>query len=111
MRNHPARRPASDLETVRREVAAVDRQIVALLAKRAALADEAVRFKTSVHDIADPALQEGLLARVTEWAAGSNTPAALARGVYTAILAYSVRRQTEVFRSGRSAKSDGDRTP
>ncbi|MBV7482217.1 chorismate mutase [Bordetella sp. BOR01] len=85
------------LEDVRRDVARIDRKIVAALAAREQLAVEAVQFKCSVADISDPALQKNLLARIDGWAIRAGLSTALARGVYTAILAFGIPRQLEVF--------------
>ncbi|MGE0803402.1 MAG: chorismate mutase [Lautropia sp.] len=99
MSNQASPAPARTLAQVREDVAALDRQIVALLGQRALLADEAVAHKASVEDVVDPRLRDGLLQRVAAWAAASGTPEALARGVYTAILEYGVRRQVDLFLS------------
>ncbi|HYG42680.1 MAG TPA: chorismate mutase [Bordetella sp.] len=85
------------LEDVRRDVAAVDRKIIAALARRERLAVEAVRFKRSVADITDPSLQAGLLARIERWAGEAGLSATLACGVYAAILDFGIPRQLEVF--------------
>ncbi|GAA5231472.1 chorismate mutase [Verticiella sediminum] len=96
---HNDERPAVErtLDAVRRDVAEIDRQIIAGLATRERLAAEAVRFKRSAADITDLPLRANLLARIDRQAADAGVSRALAHAVYNAILDVSIPRQLELF--------------
>jgi chorismate mutase len=101
--------PASrTLAEVRADVADIDRQILAALARRESLVDEAVAFKASADDIRDPALRQYLLDRVDALALECGTSPRLARLVYEAILEFVIPRQLEVF-ADRNALADNPR--
>ena len=60
--------PCNSLEEVRAEIDALDRQIVALLARRGGFVKQAARFKTSTADVRAPKRVEQVIIKVTDLA-------------------------------------------
>jgi chorismate mutase len=97
-----------NIEAIRRDVDAIDRQIIALFKKRLALSDEAILFKTSVEDITNPDHTASLLKRVDRCATELEVPAELVRRVYDGVIAFVLPRHlagfAELQRNGPPSK-------
>ena len=85
------------LEDVRREVARVDDEIIACLARRQSLAEEAVAAGQSADETMDPVHHACFLARVQARAIEAGVSPALAQGVYLAILHDAIARQLKLL--------------
>ena len=98
-----------NLEDVRAAVNAIDRDIVKLLGKRAKYAMAALRFKTDVSQVADPAHRKRLFAQRREWAAAQGVNAKMVQAIFQAIVDESKRLHLAGFRERRkSAGKKGD---
>jgi isochorismate pyruvate lyase len=93
-----------NLEDVRAAVNAIDRDIVKLLGKRAKYAMAALRFKTDVSEVADPAHRKRLFAQRREWAAAQGVNAKMVQEIFQAIVDESKRLHLAGFRArGKSS--------
>lgn len=90
----------TSLDEVRREIDAIDREIVALLARRAGYVDAAARFKTSEQHVAAPDRQAAMLRARREWAAADGLDPDVIEDVYRRLVAYFIRRELERHRTG-----------
>ena len=89
----------ASLDDVRREIDLLDREIVALLARRAGYVDAAARFKTSEHHVAAPERQAAMLQARREWAAEAGLDPDVIEDVYRRLVAYFIRRELDRHRS------------
>ena len=89
------------LEDVEREVARLDRDIIACLARRQSLAEAAVAAGQSAGQTMDPVHHACFLARVQSLAVEAGVSPALAQGVYLAILDDAIARQLRLLGADR----------
>ena len=85
------------LEDVRRDLAGIDRDIIACLARRQSLAEAAVAAGQSADETMDPVHHACFLARVQTLAIEAGVSPALAQGVYLAILDDAIARQLKLL--------------
>ncbi len=90
-----------NLADIRAEVNAIDRAIVKLLGRRTKYAKAALRFKTDVKSIADPAHRKRLFAQRKRWAARHGVDEKLIGRIYQAIVDESKRVHLAGFRARR----------
>ncbi|KAF9450798.1 hypothetical protein P691DRAFT_809496 [Macrolepiota fuliginosa MF-IS2] len=88
----------SSLDEIRQGIDAVDQQLLALLATRAAYVREATRFKAT-HDTVDvPSRDQQVIEQAIADAPQYNLPQVIADGVFTAIINASVKFELCVVR-------------
>lgn len=98
----PAYQPlAANLGELRRRIDALDAQIVALMAQRAACVRDATRFKLDAFQVAAPARQAQVFERVRALAAAQDTQfpgfADVVESAYRAMVAGFVAAEGELF--------------
>jgi isochorismate pyruvate lyase len=88
----------ASLDEVRREIDALDREIVALLGRRAEYVQAAARFKTSEQHVAAPERQAAMLRVRREWAEAAGLDPGVIEDIYRRLIAYFVQRELEHWR-------------
>lgn len=79
--------PCTSLEEVRAEIDNLDRQIVALLARRGGYVQQAARFKTGADDVRAPKRVEQVIIKVTDLADELGASPIIVERVYRAMIA------------------------
>ncbi len=80
----------ANLDEIRAGMDAVDRQIVALMARRVDYVRQAARFKTSAANVAAPERVAAVLKTRREWAEAAGLSGDVVEGIYRELVAYSV---------------------
>jgi isochorismate pyruvate lyase len=78
------------LAEIRDGMDALDRQIIAILARRVAYVKAAAKFKTSAESVAAPDRVQKVLDTRREWAEQAGLDGDVVRGLYRDIVAYCV---------------------
>jgi isochorismate pyruvate lyase len=86
-----------NLAEVRARIDAVDRELVRVLAERAAYVRQAVRFKRDAAEAAAPARVEQVVANARRLAAAHGTDPDLVERVYRAMIAWFVAAETRTL--------------
>lgn len=81
----------ANLGDVRQAIDALDREIVALIGRRAHYVEAAAHFKTSEQDVRAPERQRAMLAERRRWADENG----LEPDVYRTLISYFVNREME----------------
>jgi isochorismate pyruvate lyase len=97
--NQPAdvRRRCADMAEVRREIDAIDRRLVAMLADRLHYIDEAARIKQSRDLVHDQARIDDVLAKVTAEARRLGCDAAVVEAAFRALIEASIAHEFAAF--------------
>ena len=82
------------LEQVREQIDSIDRDIVALIARRADYVKQAATFKATMTQVADPARVEQVIARVRSRCAELCCDADLVETVYRAMISGFIRLES-----------------
>lgn len=94
----PAYRPlARDLAEVRANIDRLDREIVALLAERGRWVKDAARFKRDPHQVAAPARQAAVFARVRALAVEARGEPDVIEAAYRTLVAGFIAREQAWF--------------
>jgi len=91
----------ASLEEVRAGIDAVDRELVALLARRAAYVGQVVRFKRTAAEVPAPARAAAVIANARRLAVEHGADPDLAEHVYRAIIAWFSAAQVRAIERGR----------
>ncbi|EKM78470.1 hypothetical protein AGABI1DRAFT_76086 [Agaricus bisporus var. burnettii JB137-S8] len=86
MEDDEGKRCCSSLAEVRQGIDAVDKQLLLLLAKRAAYVREATRFKATRDTVDVPSRDEQVIEQALEGAVRYRLPQVIAKGVFSAII-------------------------
>jgi isochorismate pyruvate lyase len=89
------------LQDVRREIDAIDEQIVRLLGRRAAYVHAAARFKTSEAHVAAPDRQAAMLEVRRRWAEREGLSPDVIEEIYRRLVAYFIEREMQEWRNPR----------
>ncbi len=89
--------PPPNLAELRRRIDALDRKIVALLARSLRLIDGAARLKQTRQEIRDEARIEEVLGKVAEEAGRLGADRAIVRRVYSCLIEASIEREFTQF--------------
>jgi isochorismate pyruvate lyase len=88
----------ASLEDVRREIDRIDREIVALLGRRAHYVDAAARFKTSEEHVAAPDRLAAMIRARREWAEEAGLDPDVIEDIYRRLVAYFIQRELSHWR-------------
>jgi isochorismate pyruvate lyase len=88
----------SSLDEIRAGMDAIDRQIIALIAKRVEYVREAAKFKTSVENVAAPERVEAVLKTRRAWAEAAGLDGEAIERLYRDLVAYSVSEEHKRWR-------------
>jgi len=88
------------LGEVREAIDALDREVVALLGRRARYVEAAARFKGSEGDVQAPERQRAMLAERRRWAAEEDLSPELIEGLYRGLISHFVGREMTQWKSG-----------
>ncbi len=80
----------SNLDEIRAGMDAIDREIVALIARRVEYVRNAAKFKTSSANVAAPDRVAAVLKTRREWAEAAGLSGDVVEGLYRELVAYSV---------------------
>jgi isochorismate pyruvate lyase len=86
------------LAGVRAEIDGIDREILALLGRRAAYVHRAARFKTSATAVAAPERQAAMLQTRREWARDEGLDPDFIERLYRGLVAYFIEREREYWK-------------
>lgn len=92
-----APRDCRTMEEIRREIDRLDRDLVALLAARAAYVTRAGEIKQSADTVRDPARVEDVLAKVLAAAEAEGVPLEVAEATWRAMVEAFIRYEAKVF--------------
>lgn len=81
------------LDEIRAGMDEVDRQIIALIAKRVEYVREAAQFKTSVENVAAPERVEAVLKTRRAWAEDAGLDGEAIESLYRSLVAYSIAEE------------------
>jgi isochorismate pyruvate lyase len=95
------RRHCADMAEVRREIDAIDRRLVAILADRLHYIDEAARIKQSRDLVHDQARIDDVLAKVSAEANRLGCDAAVVEAAFRALVEASIAHEFTAFDAGR----------
>src|SRR5689334_22765950 len=88
----------ASLADVRTEIDRLDREIIALLGRRAHYVQAAAKFKTSEQHVAAPDRQAAMLNARRDWAGEAGLDADVIEDIYRRLIAYFIRRELEHWR-------------
>ena len=83
----------TSLDEIRAGMDAVDRQIVALIARRVDYVRNAAKFKTEAANVAAPERVAAVLKTRREWAEAAGLSGDVIEGLYRELVAYSVSEE------------------
>ncbi|HVW87561.1 MAG TPA: chorismate mutase family protein [Bryobacteraceae bacterium] len=87
----------ASLEDIRAGMDAIDREIVALIARRVAYVRQAARFKTSAATVAAPERVAAVLRTRRDWAEEAGLSGDVVEGLYRDLVAYCVSEEHRQF--------------
>lgn len=99
-------KPCNSLEEVRAEIDALDRQIVALLARRGGYVKQAARFKSSAEGVRAPRRVEQVIIKVTDLADELGASPVIVERVYRAMLAGFIDAELAEFKTVAATARD-----
>lgn len=85
------------LDDVRTAIDALDREILALLGRRAAYVHAAARFKTDAASVRAPDRVQAMLEQRRAWAAEEGLDPDVVAELFTLLVAYFIRREQAVL--------------
>ncbi|CAM3869621.1 Chorismate mutase [Pseudomonas reidholzensis] len=85
--------PCTSIEEVRQRIDLIDREVVALLARRGHLVTQAAAFKTTTDDVRAPARVEQVIAKVRSLANDAGASADVVEQVYRAMIAAFIEQE------------------
>lgn len=85
----------TSIEDVRQQIDLIDRDLVALLAKRGNLVTQAAAFKKTSDDVRAPARVEQVIAKVREIATQTGASPAVVEQVYRAMIAAFIEEELQ----------------
>ena len=97
MKNQIPPEECSGLDEIRAGMDAIDREIVALIARRVAYVRAAAKFKTSSANVAAPERVAAVLKTRREWAEAAGLSGDVVEGLYRDLVAYSVAEEHKEF--------------
>lgn len=83
------------MEEVRRGIDSLDREIVALIARRARYVEAAARFKTSESSVRAPQRQKSMLDARRRWAKEEGLSPDMIEKLYQTLIDYFIQREIE----------------
>jgi isochorismate pyruvate lyase len=83
----------ANLGEIREEMDAIDRQIVALIARRVEYVRAAAQFKASAATVAAPERVAAVLQTRREWAEAAGLSGDVIEGIYRALVDYSISEE------------------
>jgi len=89
------------LEEIREGMDRLDREIIAILARRVAYVKAAARFKTSAAAVAAPDRVQKVLDTRREWAEAAGLDGEVVRGLYRDIVTYCVSEEKKYWESSQ----------
>ena len=87
------------LEEVRTEIDRIDREIVALLGRRAGYVHAAARFKPTEEAVAAPERQAAMFRARREWAVEQDLDPDFIENLYRELIAYFIQREREHWKT------------
>jgi isochorismate pyruvate lyase len=100
----------ASLADVRAAIDALDRELLALLGRRAGYVHAAARFKTDAAAVRAPERVQAMLAQRRAWAAEESLDPEVVAQLFTLLVDYFIRReqaQLEAQSAGRNAEEKG----
>jgi isochorismate pyruvate lyase len=94
----------ANLDEIRAGMDAIDREIVALIARRVAYVRAAAAFKTSSANVAAPERVAAVLKTRREWAEAAGLSGDVIEALYRDLVAYSVSEEHKQFEANRQAQ-------
>jgi isochorismate pyruvate lyase len=91
------------LEEIREGMDALDRQIIAILARRVAYVKAAARFKTTAASVAAPDRVQKVLDTRREWAEAAGLDGDVVRALYRDIVTYCVGEEKKHWEHSQQA--------
>jgi isochorismate pyruvate lyase len=95
----PAR--CAGLDEIRAAMDTIDREIVALIARRVAYVRAAAKFKTSSANVAAPERVAAVLKTRRDWAEAAGLSGDVIEGLYRDLVAYSISEEHKEFEAIR----------
>ena len=92
----------ANIESVRRAIDELDREVLSLLGQRARYVAAAARFKTSGNGVRAPERQRAMLARRREWAREEDLDPDFVEDLYGRIVSHFVSREIERWQEDRA---------
>jgi isochorismate pyruvate lyase len=92
----------ANLDEIRAGMDAVDREIVALIARRVAYVRAAAAFKTTSASVADPERMAAVLKTRRQWAEAAGLDGAAIEGLYRDLVAYSVSEEHKQWQANHA---------
>lgn len=89
------------IEDVRRAIDALDRDMVALIGRRARYVEAAARFKTSESGVRAPERQRAMLARRRAWAEEEGLDPEMIEDLYRNLVEHFIAREMDRWKSTR----------
>lgn len=89
----------ASIEDVREGIDTLDREIVALIGRRAHYVEAAARFKTSQSSVRAPERQKAMLDVRRRWAEEENLAPDVVENVYRTLIDYFIQREMQGWRS------------
>lgn len=89
----------ASIEDVREGIDTLDREIVALIGRRARYVEAAARFKTSESSVRAPERQKAMLDVRRRWAEEENLAPDVVENVYRTLIDYFIQREMQGWRS------------
>lgn len=83
----------ASLEEIRAGMDAIDREVVALIARRMEYVRNAAKFKTNSVNVAAPERVAAVLKTRREWAEAAGLSGDVIEGLYRELVAYSIREE------------------
>ena len=94
----------ASIEEVRRAIDALDKEVVALIGRRARYVDAAARFKTDDVSVRAPERREAMLEERRHWAEEEGLSPWVIEAVYETLISYFTYRELERWRNMASRR-------
>lgn len=87
-----------NIQDVRQAIDELDREMIALIGRRARYVDAAARFKTGEHSVRAPERQRKMLAERRRWAEENGLDQDVIEALYQNLISYFVAREMQQLR-------------
>ncbi len=92
----------ASIEDVRLGIDALDREVIALIGRRARYVEAAARFQTGESDVRAPERRQAMLQARRRWAEEEGLSPDVIEAVYTILISYFVDREMDRWRNAPS---------
>lgn len=86
------------IEEVRREIDALDHEIITLIGRRARYVEATAQFKTSESSVRAPERQKAMLEQRRQWAEEEGLDPGVVEKIYQTLVEYFIQREMERWR-------------